>query len=99
MENKKIVSNIGHYRFSDLVDVVEFEEILKSFYNITKVPNALVGIDGEIISQVGWISACKSFHRANPQSNLQCLQSNHKLIQSVSRDKISSALCKNGSLD
>lgn len=99
MENKKIVSNIGHYRFSDLVDVVEFEEILKSFYNITKVPNALVGIDGEIISQVGWISACKSFHRANPQSNLQCLQSNHKLIQSVSRDKISSALCKNGLLD
>lgn len=99
MENKKVVSNIGHYRFSDLVDVVEFEEILKSFYNITKVPNALVGIDGEIISQVGWISACKSFHRANPQSNLQCLQSNHKLIQSVSRDKISSALCKNGLLD
>ena len=87
------------YNFSDLVDISEFEEILKSFYNATGIPNALVGKDGEIISQVGWIGACALFHRANPETNLRCLESNHILMQSVACGKVTSALCKNGLLD
>lgn len=87
------------YNFSDLVDISEFEEILKSFYNATGIPNALVGKDGEIISQVGWIGACALFHRANPETNLRCLESNHILMQSVSCGKVTSASCKNGLLD
>ena len=58
-----------------------------------------MGKDGEIISQVGWISACALFHRVNPETNLRCLESNHILMQSVSSDKVTSALCKNGLLD
>ncbi len=93
------IMNIKEYSFSDLVDIIEFEEILRSFYNATKIPNALVGKNGEIISQVGWIDACASFHRVNPLSNLDCLESNHKLMQSVSNGIVTSQLCKNGLLD
>ena len=99
MQSNFIVSSDKKYNFSDLVDIIEFEEILKSFYNATGIPNALVGKDGEIISQVGWISACALFHRANAETNLRCLESNHILMKSVSCGKVTSALCKNGLLD
>lgn len=84
------------YNFSDLVDVIEFEELLQSVYKATGIPNALVGIDGEIISQIGWIDDCSLFHRFNKQSNSQCQESNISLIKSVSNGKITRNLCKNG---
>jgi diguanylate cyclase (GGDEF)-like protein/PAS domain S-box-containing protein len=84
------------YNFSDLVDVIEFEELLQSVYKATGIPNALVGMDGEIISQTGWIDDCSLFHRLNKQSNSQCQESNISLIKSVSNGKITRDLCKNG---
>lgn len=99
MQSNLIVGNDKKYNFSDLVDVIEFEELLKSFYKATGIPNALVGVDGEIISQTGWIDACALFHRVNQESNLQCQESNHTLVKSVSNGKVASALCKNGLFD
>ena len=99
MQSNFIVANNKKYNFSDLVDVIEFEKILKSFFQVTGIPNALVGVDGEIICQAGWISACALFHRLNPETNLRCLESNNILMQDISNGKVSSALCKNGLMD
>jgi len=99
MQSNFIMGSDKKYNFSDLVDVIEFEELLKSFYKATGIPNALVGINGEIISQTGWIDACALFHRVNQESNLQCQESNHTLVKSVSNGKVASALCKNGLFD
>ena len=99
MQSNFIVANNKKYNFSDLVDVIEFEKILKSFFQVTGIPNALVGVDGEVICQAGWISACSLFHRVNPETNLRCLESNRVLMQNISNGKVSSALCKNGLMD
>ena len=99
MQSNFIMSNDRKYNFSDLVDIIEFEELLKSFYESTGIPNALVGIDGKIISQIGWIDACALFHRVNKESNLQCQNSNKALIESISNGKVTSELCKNGLID
>lgn len=99
MQSNFIMGSDKKYNFSDLVDVIEFEELLKSFYKATGIPNALVGADGKIISQIGWIDACALFHRANQESNLQCQESNNTLIKSVSNGKVTRALCKNGLID
>ena len=82
----------------DLSDenIIEFEKILKSFFNVTGIANALVGVDGEVICQSGWINACALFHRLNPETNLRCLESNRILMKNISNGKVSSALCKNG---
>ena len=99
MQSNFIMGNDKKYNFNDLVDVIEFEELLKSFYKATGIPNALVGRDGQIISQAGWIDACVLFHRVNKDSNLQYQESNDILVKSVSTGKVSSALCKNGLFD
>jgi diguanylate cyclase (GGDEF)-like protein/PAS domain S-box-containing protein len=99
MQSNFIVSSNKKYSFSDLVDIVEFEEILLSFNKATGIPNALVGKNGEIIFQTGWIDACALFHRASFETNLRCLESDHVLMESISNGKISSACCKNGLID
>ena len=99
MQSNFIVVNNKKYKFSDLVDIIEFEKILKSFFNVTGIANALVGVDGEVICQSGWINACALFHRLNPETNLRCLESNNILMQDISNGKVSSALCKNGLMD
>jgi ligand-binding sensor protein len=99
MQSNFIMGNNKKYNFSDLVDVIEFEELLKSFYKATGIPNALLGVDGEIISQTGWIDACALFHHANDESTLRCEESNNSLIRNVSNGKITNSLCKNGLMD
>ncbi len=99
MEGEKIVIDKKHYKFSDLIDIVEFEELLESFFIATGIPNGIVGNDGEIISQKGWVNACSLFHRINPQSNLCCVESNLKLMENLCEGKVSHSLCKNGLFD
>ena len=99
MQNYKITIEESDYKFSDLIDVVEFEELLESFYKATGVPNGIVSNNGEIISQKGWVSACSLFHKINPQSNLCCIESNLKLMENMHEGKVSPNLCKNGLLD
>ena len=99
MQSNFIMGNNTKYNFSDLVDVIEFEELLKSFYKSTGIPNALLGRDGEIISQTGWIDACALFHSVNKESNFLCQESNKAILESVSKGKVTSSLCKNGLFD
>jgi len=99
MQNYNITSEENDYKFSDLIDIVEFEELLESFFKATGIPNGIVGNDGEIISQKGWVSACSLFHRINPESNLCCVESNLKLMENLIDGKVNHNLCKNGLLD
>ncbi len=99
MQSNFIMSSNKKYNFSELVDIIEFEEILTSFYKATGIPNALVGKDGKIIFQAGWIDACALFHRVNSETNSRCLESNHALMKNVSDGKVTSAFCKNGLID
>jgi diguanylate cyclase (GGDEF)-like protein/PAS domain S-box-containing protein len=90
---------VTNYKFSDLVDVVEFSKILDSFYSATGIPNGLIAIDGEVISQSGWISACENFHKVSTESKKNCLKSNFKLIENIRDGEITTSLCKNGLID
>ena len=88
-----------NYKFSDLVDIEAFKEILESFYKVTKIPNGIVGNSGEVITQAGWVDACTIFHRANVESKLCCEESNLSLMENLSNQKVTYSKCKNGLLD
>ncbi|MDD5053001.1 MAG: diguanylate cyclase [Sulfuricurvum sp.] len=94
------MSEIGYnHKFSALVDITAFERLMESLYKATGIPYGLVAKDGELLSQVGWTNACALFHRVNPQTNLQCQESNIELMQSVHEGEVACAKCKNGLID
>lgn len=91
--------NISDYKFYDLVDVVAFSKVLDDFFEATGIPNGVLSNDGEIISQSGWMNACKQFHRQNPQSKDNCLKSDKTLASNLKEGQIVSSFCKNGLMD
>src|SRR6218665_1681694 len=91
--------NISDYKFYDLVDVVAFSKVLGDFFEATGIPNGVLSNDGEIISQSGWMNACKQFHRQNPQSKDNCLRSDKTLASNLKEGQIVSSFCKNGLMD
>jgi diguanylate cyclase (GGDEF)-like protein/PAS domain S-box-containing protein len=97
---KAEVYTVGaNYRFSDLVDVAAYSQLLESFFKATGIPNGLVGPDGELITQAGWCDACNLFHRAHPETNRQCRESNLELMGIVREGEVACCLCKNGLYD
>lgn len=91
--------NISDYKFYELVDVVAFSKVLDDFFEATGIPNGVLSNDGEIISQSGWMNACKDFHRQNPQSKDNCLRSDKTLATNLKEGQIVSSFCKNGLMD
>jgi diguanylate cyclase (GGDEF)-like protein/PAS domain S-box-containing protein len=89
----------GTYSFGDLVDLPTFSQLLQSFFKATGIPNGLVGPDGEIITRAGWCDACNLFHRINPETKLQCQESNIELMEMVRAGEVTGSLCKNGLYD
>ncbi|WP_428739541.1 diguanylate cyclase [Sulfurimonas sp.] len=96
MLNKVDISN---YKLIDLIDNEAFTTLLESFFKATGVPSGVVAEDGEIISQVGWVSACAHFHRLNPLSNQHCISSNLELMDGLQDGEITFSKCQNGLLD
>ncbi len=87
------------YSYSDLVNIEEFSRLLHNFYEATGIPNGLVGRDGELLSQAGWVSACADFHRLHPLSAENCKESNLDLMRYLNDGEVACSLCKNGLID
>lgn len=87
------------YRFTDLVDIEAFRNMLKSFYEATGILHGLVDADNNVISAIGWQEACTEFHRAFPISNQRCLESNRYLAENVGESGFIGCKCSNGLMD
>jgi len=99
MPSDKVPDVRDDYKYIDMVDMDGFSRLLQSFYAATGVPNGLVGVDGELITQAGWTDACHKFHRTHPKSNQLCQESNLELMQELRDGEVACALCKNGLID
>jgi len=92
-------SSSDFYRIEDLINISRFASLLEGYYLVTGIPNGLVGLDGKLITQAGWIDACAHFHRVNDESQRQCIESNCSLIKQTHREQASYLQCKNGLYD
>ena len=99
MKHIPVISSSDYYRIEELIDITSFAEILEGYYQATGIPNGLVGPEGELITQAGWIDACTHFHRGNEETNRRCIESNCSLLEQARPTTISYSLCKNGLYD
>ncbi len=90
-----------NYKFTDLVDIEAFREMLKSFYEATGILHGLVDAENNVISAIGWQEACTEFHRVCPVSRERCEESNRRLAEEAgTQEKIHvGGLCLNGLMD
>lgn len=62
-------------RLQDIIDIPLLQQILDSLNNIYPFPSAIIDNDGSVLAATAWQDICVKFHRANPESEKGCIQS------------------------
>lgn len=63
------------YRLADLLDIPRLQCALDSLYISSKIPSAIIDIDGNIRTGSGWQDICTKFHRVHPEARKRCIES------------------------
>lgn len=87
------------YKFSDLVDIPLLQQFLKSLYEATGLPHALLDIDNNILSGIGWQDICTRFHRVCAQSRYRCKESDGYISAHLHDGAYVGYKCLNGLMD
>lgn len=63
------------YKLKDLVDIPKMLELFNTFDAIHSMPSAIIDIEGNVLIANSWQEICTRFHRANPESEKKCIES------------------------
>lgn len=86
-------------RFPDLVDVTALQSMMDDFYVLTRIPMSVVDLEGAVVVGAGWQNVCIDFHRANPQTCANCVESDTVLTAGIPAGESRLYQCKNGMWD
>ena len=68
------------YRFSELVDLSGFQQVMQSWYSVAGVATALLDTDRNSLCAVGWQDICTRFHHLSPKAGGRCNQSDDAIL-------------------
>ncbi|MRT94301.1 PAS domain S-box protein [Ancylomarina sp. 16SWW S1-10-2] len=85
------------YKSEDIIDIKKISQLLESYTKATGLETALLDLDGNIIMQSGWQKICTNFHRKNPETAQNCLESDTILAGKIKTgNKYNIYKCLNG---
>ena len=84
------------YRFSDLVDLPGFQQVMQSWYSVAGVATALLDMDRNSLCAVGWQDICARFHHLSPQAERRCNQSDDTIFSHLHEGAYVAIKCLNG---
>lgn len=86
--------------FSDLVDVPELYSLMEVNYAATGMPSGIIDVmTGEVYAGAGWQTICTKFHRANPETNARCIESDTSILKRIKNGESGAYKCANGLWD
>ena len=91
--------DIGTLELSDIIDIEILQSIMDDFYQITGMLGAVLDLSGKVLVAVGWQDICTKFHRCNPETLKNCIESDTILTQGVKEGTFKSYRCKNNMWD
>ncbi|MDP8218886.1 MAG: PocR ligand-binding domain-containing protein [Candidatus Theseobacter exili] len=91
--------DIGTLELSDIIDTEILQSIMDDFYQLTKMGGTVIDVSGKILVAVGWQDICTKFHRCNPDTLKNCIESDTILTKSVPKGTLKAYRCKNNMWD
>jgi PAS domain S-box-containing protein len=91
--------DLGELELGDLIDAERVQELMEYFYRITKIGIGILDNSGNIIVSTGWTDICSRFHRPNPQSCKNCIESDLQLSKGLKQGEFKLYKCKNNMWD
>lgn len=82
-----------------IIDFQQIQELMNSFYEVTRIGIGLVDLKGNILVATGWQDICSKFHRLHPQTLANCIESDVYLSQGLEGENCKTYKCKNNMWD
>ena len=87
------------FDISKVLDLQALQEMMDEFFKVTKIGFSLIDLNGNVLVGTGWQDICVDFHRKNPQTLKNCLESDLELTKGVKEGEYRVYKCKNGLID
>lgn len=84
---------------SKVLDLQALQEMMDEFFKVTKIGFSLIDLNGNVLVGTGWQDICVDFHRKNPQTLKNCLESDLELTKGVKEGEYRVYQCRNGLID
>ena len=81
------------------IDFEQIQELMDSFYALTKIGMALTDLKGNVLVATGWQDICTKFHRVHPETLANCIESDIYLSQGLKNERYKIYKCKNNMWD
>jgi PAS domain S-box-containing protein len=91
--------DIGNLDLADIIDVEEIQSMMDDFHALTHIGIAILDINGKILVATGWQDICTKFHRVNPETCANCVQSDTLLASGAEPGTVKRYRCKNNMWD
>ncbi len=91
--------DMGELALGDVLDTEAVQSLMDDFYRLTGLPVAIIDLRGKVLVRTGWQDICTQFHRVNPETCHNCIQSDTVLSASVEPGTFKAYLCKNNLWD
>jgi len=72
-----------HIKFSELVDAADLQALMDSMQQVIGIANAIIDVDGVVITCSGWQDVCVKYHRVNSATCARCIESDTSLVESM----------------
>ncbi len=83
----------------DVIDMPEIISLMEDLYELTGIGISVLDLDGKVLVETGSQDVCVLYHRKNPITIKNCLESDQDLAKNVERGKFRASKCKNGMWD
>jgi len=91
--------DLGSLELRDILDIPAIQVLMEAFHALVHGVTALLDLNGNILSAVGWQDICVKFHRINPESCRNCKESDLELSKGVAPGEFKLYKCKNNLWD
>ena len=85
--------------FSNIINSEEIQLMMNDFYRLTNIGMAIIDMEGNILVATGWQDICTKYHRINPKTNKNCIESDLYLSKHVRPGEYVEYKCKNNLWD
>ncbi len=79
--------SLSDYKFIDLVDIDVLGGMLADLYAAVRIPSAVIDMEGNFLTGVGWQRICLDFHRKNPAAEKICIKSDTYIRDEINAGK------------
>jgi PAS domain S-box-containing protein len=91
--------DLAHLTLADVLDTPILKSLLEDFHQLTRIPLAIIDLEGTTLIGTGWQDICTRFHRVHPITCTNCLESDTLLSRGVAPGEFKLYQCRNSMWD